>query len=209
MRMPVDVTEDALRLAQRANTDCLVALGGSAIGLAKALALRTSWQQIAIPTTYSDFEVRIRPSPPGYYHPQHAFTPHPQATPIAGQTENCTKTTVRAIQVLSRVILYDVALTLSLPIPTSVVSGLNAIAHAVEALYSPDSNPITDALAEQGLRKILHALPAIRAQPLDDDARSQALIGAWLCGSCLSAVRMGLHHKLCHILGPSSTYTPT
>jgi maleylacetate reductase len=116
---------------------------------------------------------------------------------------------VRAIQVLPKVILYDVALTLSLPIPTSVVSGLNAIAHAVEALYSPDSNPITDALAEQGLRKILHALPAIRAQPLDDDARSQALIGAWLCGSCLSAVRMGLHHKLCHILGPSSTYTPT
>lgn len=105
--------------------------------------------------------------------------------------------------VLPEVILYDVDLTLTLPAQMTVTSGMNAIAHAVEALYSPESNPMIDMLAEQGIAAIARALPIIHKEPLNKDARSDALFGAWACGTCLGAVGMSLHHKLCHTLGGS------
>jgi len=126
-------------------------------------------------------------------------SPHPQATPIVAQTQNYVKSTQSARHILPKTIIYDVSLTLSLPTHTSVVSGFNAITHAVEALYSSDANPITDMLARTGISHLLDALPKIHSNPLDEAARSTALLGAWLCGTCLST-RMGLHHKLCHIL---------
>jgi len=101
------------------------------------------------------------------------------------------------------VILYDVSLTLTLPPKMVVTSGLNAIAHAVEALYSTDSNFMIDSLAEQGISSIARSLPTIIASPEDLEARSDALFGAWACGTCLGAVGMALHHKLCHTLGES------
>jgi alcohol dehydrogenase class IV len=98
-------------------------------------------------------------------------------------------------------VIYDVDLTLTLPPAMSATSGMNAIAHAVEALYSPDRNPIISLMAEDGIAALARALPAIAADPSDQLARSDALYGAWLCGTCLGAVGMALQHKLCHTLG--------
>jgi maleylacetate reductase len=97
--------------------------------------------------------------------------------------------------------VYDPELTLSLPVPLSVTSGINAIAHAVEALYAPDASPLVSLRAREGVRAMAEALPAVAADPVSLDARGRALYGAWLCGSCLGATTMGLHHKLCHVLG--------
>ena len=82
-----------------------------------------------------------------------------------------------------------------------MTSGLNAVAHAVEALYAPDASPIIALMAEEGARALLAALPVIVETPDDLDARSGALQGAWLCGAVLGATTMSLHHKLCHVLG--------
>jgi maleylacetate reductase len=172
MHTPVEVTERVLQVLQACAADCLVSLGGgSTTGLSKALALRTGLPQIAIPTTYAGSE----------------------ATPILGQTEQGRKTTLRSPKVLPRTIVYDVDLTLGMPAHLSIVSGMNAMAHAVEALYARDGNPVTSLLAEQG----------IAADLSDADARSDALFGAWACGNCLGTVGMALHHKLCHTLGGS------
>ena len=84
-----------------------------------------------------------------------------------------------------------------------MASGINAIAHAAEALYSPDSNPVTSLLAEEGIAAFGRALPSIRQKRDDLDARADALYGTWLCGTALGNVGMGLHHKLCHTLGGS------
>lgn len=182
MHTPVDITLDAMQLVSSSGADCLVALGGgSTIGLGKAIALRTDLPQIVIPTTYAGSE----------------------ATPIIGQTENGLKTTQRSLKVLPEVILYDVDLTLSLPPQITVTSGLNAIAHAVEALYAKDANPLISQLAEQGIAALAGALPRIHENPEDAEARSDALFGAWACGVCLGAVGMSIHHKLCHTLGGS------
>ena len=182
MHTPVEVTERVLERVTSASPDCLVSLGGgSTTGLSKALALRTGLPQIAIPTTYAGSE----------------------ATPILGQTEQGRKTTLRSAKVLPRVIVYDVDLTLGMPVQLSVVSGMNAIAHAVEALYAKDGNPVTSLLAEQGIAALARALPLIVADTRHRDARSDALFGAWACGNCLGTVGMALHHKLCHTLGGS------
>ncbi|KAF9024754.1 iron-containing alcohol dehydrogenase [Hymenopellis radicata] len=180
MHTPTNVTEDACKVVEQLGADCVVSLGGgSAVGLAKAIAFRTDLPQIVIPTTYSGSE----------------------ATPILGQTENGLKTTQRSMKVLPEVIIYDVSLTLTLSPRITVTSGINAIAHAVEALYSKEANPVTDTLALQGLASIAKALPILISDPASLDARSDALYGAWACASCLGVVGMALHHKLCHTLG--------
>jgi maleylacetate reductase len=85
----------------------------------------------------------------------------------------------------------------------SATSGINAMAHAVEALYAEDRNPVIDLLAMDAIGAMFRALPRIAANGLDQSARAEALYGAWLCGMCLGSVGMALHHKLCHALGGS------
>lgn len=180
MHTPSQVTEAALALASDLRVDGLVAIGGgSAIGLSKALALRTDLPQLVIPTTYAGSE----------------------ATPLLGETVAGVKRTQRSLKVLPETILYDVELTVGLPVPVSMASGLNAMAHAVEALYAPDRNPLTNLMAEAALTALIDALPRIQARLDDLDARTVALEGAWLSGCCLGVTTMALHHKLCHTLG--------
>lgn len=182
MHTPVEVTARAVKAARDAAADVLVSLGGgSTTGLGKAIALRTDLDQIVIPTSYAGSE----------------------ATPILGQTENGKKTTQRARSILPEVIVYDVDLTITLPPAMSATSGMNAIAHAIEALYAENRNPLISQLALQGIAALAAALPKIIANSADREARSDALFGAWACGTCLGAVGMAIHHKLCHTLGGS------
>lgn len=87
----------------------------------------------------------------------------------------------------------------------SYQSGINAIAHAVEALYAVDTNPLICLIALDGIRALRESLPKLASSPQDKAVRSQALYGAWLCATCLGNLpkSMGLHHKLCHTLGGS------
>jgi maleylacetate reductase len=182
MHTPVAVTERAMAVIEARDVDGLVALGGgSAIGLAKALSLRSGLPQLVLPTTYAGSEM----------------------TPILGETRDGIKTTQRRREIVPDTVIYDVELTMSLPAAISATSGLNAMAHAVEALYAPEANPIISLMAEEGIAALGRALPRIVAMPSDRDARGDALLGAWLCGTCLGAVTMSLHHKLCHVLGGS------
>jgi alcohol dehydrogenase class IV len=122
-------------------------------------------------------------------------------TPVVGQTEQGAKTTQRSMKVLPEAVIYDVALTLSLPVATSVTSGFNAMAHAVEALYSRTGSALLSAVAEDCVRAMARALPRITTHPADAKAREQALGAAWLGGWSLANGGSALHHRLCHILG--------
>ncbi|MDI3406236.1 maleylacetate reductase [Streptomyces cavernicola] len=180
MHVPVETVEAAGTVAVDLEADGWVAAGGgSTIGLGKALALRTGLPVVAVPTTYAGSEM----------------------TPIWGLTQDGRKKTGRDRSVLPHTVIYDPDLTLSLPPSVSATSGLNALAHAVEALYAPDVSPVVSAMAEQGVRDLAAALPLIAADPGDSAARAACLQGAWLCGACLGSTTMGLHHKLCHVLG--------
>lgn len=180
MHVPVAVAANAVARSRKIGADGCVAIGGgSAIGLAKAIAKDTGLTVVAVPTTYAGSEM----------------------TPIWGITDADRKTTGRDPRVLPSTVVYDPELTVTLPGAVSVTSGMNAIAHAAEGLYAPDGSPITALMAGESARSLAGALPRVVADPHDIDARSAALYGAWLAGSVLGATTMSLHHKLCHILG--------
>lgn len=180
MHTPADSVRAACSEADRVQADCCVAIGGgSTIGLAKAIAFERRLPILAVPTTYSGSE----------------------ATSIWGYTENGVKHVARHAHVQPRTIVYDPLLTLGLPPSVSGPSGVNAIAHCVEALYSESANPLVSLMAEEGIRALGRSLPKVVKEPRDVAARTDALYGAWLGGVVLGAVGMALHHKLCHVLG--------
>ena len=182
MHVPIETAREAREAARKLDADCAVAIGGgSTIGLGKAIALDSGLPILAIPTTYAGSEM----------------------TPIYGLTEGGVKKTGRDERVLPRTVIYDPELTMTLPAVMSVTSGINAIAHAAEGLYSQTTNPIIDLMAQEGIAALGRALPAIVAGEQPAASRSDALYGAWLCGSVLAGVDMALHHKLCHTLGGS------
>ncbi|POM20864.1 iron-containing alcohol dehydrogenase [Burkholderia cepacia] len=182
MHVPIEIARDAQAFARSCGADCAIAIGGgSTIGLGKAIALESSLPILAIPTTYAGSEM----------------------TPIYGLTEDGIKRTGSDARVLPKTVIYDPALTVTLPVELSVTSGLNAIAHAAEGLYANNANPVMSLVAEEGIRALARGLPGVRRNTADLGARGDALYGAWLCGMVLGNVGMALHHKLCHTLGGS------
>ena len=182
VHVPVDAVMAAQELADRVTPDCLLTFGGgSAIGLGKAIAQKTGLPLVAIPTTYSGSEM----------------------TSIWGVTDASAKRTGRDERVAPRLVIYDPELTYDLPPEVSAASGMNAIAHAVESAWAPDASPVSELLAWDAIRRLGDNLPLLCDDPHDPVARAGALLGAHLAGRSLDMTTMGLHHKLCHVLGGS------
>ena len=174
MHVPVPVAERARKAAVEHGVDAIVAVGGgSATGLAKAIALTTGLPIVAVPTTYAGSE----------------------ATNVWGLTDGGRKTTGVDPRVLPRAVVYDSTLTRSLPVDLSVSSGLNALAHCVDSLWAPRADPINAALAGEGIRVLTAALPQVQ------ERRDEALLGAYLAAVAFASAGSGLHHKICHVLG--------
>jgi alcohol dehydrogenase class IV len=174
--VPIEVAQEARELAASVDADCVVCIGGgSTIGTAKAIALTRPVPIVAVPTTYAGSEM----------------------TPVWGLTEGGRKTTGKNPVVLPATVIYDPELTLSLPAAIAAPSGINALAHCVEAMWVPTASPITTLMAEEGIRALAASLPA----GTDLEARSGALYGAYLAGAAFATTGSGLHHRICHVLG--------
>jgi maleylacetate reductase len=180
--VPRAEADAALAEAASCNVDVVVTVGGgSATGLGKAILLEHASSLVAIPTTYAGSEV----------------------TPIYGITDAGRKRTGSDRRVLPTTILYDPHLTTTLSARVTASSGMNAIAHCVEALYSKAGTPIASTLAEEAIRTLRKALPRCVEEPMNRAARSNALYGAYLAGSVLATTSMAIHHRICHVLGGS------
>ena len=178
--VPWELAERAAEAAAAA--DGLVAVGGgSAVGVAKAVALRIPRPIVAVPTTYAGSEM----------------------TPIWGITRDAEKMTGRDPAVQPRVVIYDPVLAVDLPPRASAISGVNALAHCVEALWMPNRTPVSTAVAAEGLRRLAAGLRRVVVRPGDLDARTEAFAGSWLAGTALALAGTGVHHKICHVLGGS------
>ena len=192
---------EALELASEKEIDALIGMGGgSPIGMAKAVSMALEEKRtgparaafpidqplvpvIAIPTTYAGSEMT----------PTYGVTYHNDGS--------ARKVTVTDAKITPRLVIYDPLLTLNLSSAMTASTGINALAHCVEALYSITRNPLSTSASLSGMRSIYAALPLCYADGNDLEARTEMLVGAFLAGSALSHVTMALHHGLCHILG--------
>ncbi|MFC8181756.1 maleylacetate reductase [Rhodococcus sp. NPDC057297] len=179
--VPIATAQAATAAARNDAIDLMISVGGgSTTGLAKAIALETGIPIVAVPTTYAGSE----------------------ATNVWGLTENSRKTTGVNDVVLPVSIVYDARLTASLPVELSVVSGLNALAHCIDSMWAPRTDPIDKALAGEGIAVLARALPEIRNDAGQTLAgREDALYGAYLSAVTFASAGSGLHHKICHVLG--------
>ncbi len=196
---------EVLALAEASAVEAVIGLGGgSPIGMAKAVSYALETQRmaapargpspvaqplipvVAIPTTYAGSEM----------------------TPVYGVTHTTEnpprKITVTDPRIAPKLVIYDPRLTLDLPPALTAATGINALAHCVEALYSLARPPVALAAASDGLRHLARALPRCYEHGEDLEARTEMLLGAHLAGAALASVTMALHHGLCHVLGGSA-----
>jgi maleylacetate reductase len=183
--VPGDLAASVASEARRVRADWIVSVGGgSATGLAKICALETGLPVLAVPTTYAGSEM----------------------TPVWGRTDGTVKRTGRDIRVLPRTVIYDPVLLAGMPPELAGPSGMNALAHCVEALYAPAADPLTSMSARSGAQLIATALPAVCATTDPAASSDIAAVRALLWASCLAGRAFGtvggsLHHSLCHLLG--------
>ncbi len=194
--------EEAIELAEASEVDAIIGLGGgSPIGMAKAAAYNLEKRRthqphtapattaqpmipvIAIPTTYAGSEMT---AVFGVTHSREAV-PH--------------KVTTYDPKIAPKMVVYDPRLTLDLPPDMTASTGMNALAHCFEALYSITRHPLSTAAALAGIEHISHSLHECYRDGSNIEARTEMLVGAHLAGLALSSVAMGLHHGLCHVLG--------
>jgi maleylacetate reductase len=178
--VPLACVAEARQLAERNLIGVVVAVGGgSTIDLAKAIVQGTKRAIVAVPTTYSGAEM----------------------TPFFATTDGRRKTVAEGSAASSSI--YDPDLTLDLPPRASSGTGLNALAHALEALYSERANPLASIAAREAVALLGFALPQVAVRPADLEMRAAALYGAHLAGFALALTSFGLHDRLCHVLGGS------
>jgi maleylacetate reductase len=178
---------EALALARRRHIVAVIGLGGgSPIGMAKAVGFELQLPIIAVPSTYAGSEM----------------------TPVYGITHTDEdpprKVTISDPKIVPNLVVYDPDITLDLPPALTASTGINALAHCIEALYSKTRNALSSAAAADGIRHIQGALLKCYQDGKNQEARAELLLGSHLAGFSLASVSMGLHHGLCHVLGGSA-----
>lgn len=177
---PVEVVERCRDRYRAGGCDSVVAVGGgSTLGLGKILAAEESATFVAVPTTYSGSEM----------------------TPLYGRKIGAEKRVRRDSACRPRLVVYDSELTYSLPARVAATSGMNSLAHAVEALYPQKPDPLTPPLARQALEALRDGLGAIAVGDRSGEALDSALYGGMLGGILVAACGIALHHQLCHVIG--------
>ncbi|MGD8806238.1 MAG: iron-containing alcohol dehydrogenase [Chloroflexota bacterium] len=176
------------RLAREVNADLLVSLGGgSPIDAAKSVARSIASESgrtlphVALPTTLSAAE---------FSH-------------MAGYTNESAgaKTGFRDPSVTPRVVILDPELTLNTPAWLWSASGIRALDHAVETLYSPGRHPVNDVLALEAIGELFACLPRAKAAPDEVETKYRCQLAAWMSFFGPAAVQYGLSHRLGRIVG--------
>jgi len=177
---PVDTAMDALKSFILSEASCIVAIGGgSTLGLGKFVAAQTGRPWFAIPTTFSGSEM----------------------TSLYGIKIDNEKRTRRSTACRAHIVFYDAVLAASLPKHETVTTGMNCLAHCVEALYSPNINPLAVNMSLEGVSILSSTLPCCVETPTDIDARQKALYAGLIGGLLVEMVGIGMHHKICHVIG--------
>ena len=187
---PASSVGELVDLVGQRQADGLVSFGGgSPIDTAKLAAHATlasgdGIPHIAIPTTLSAGEF----------------------TSVAGITDDATriKRAVHDPRLAPRAVIADPSVTLETPAWLWAASGVRALDHAVESMYSNRHHPMSDATAARGLSILLEHLPAsVDAGAAGvEEHRAQCQLAAWMAVYGMTNAGFGLSHALGHQIGP-------
>lgn len=195
--VPTSAVEAAVRQARRDGVDGVVSFGGgSCADLGKAVCYfveqesgmpgasyvdRPAVAHVSVPTTYSGAEL----------------------TPFFGMTDERAraKTGAGGPTIAPLAAVYDPELTLSTPARVSAETGMNALAHGVEVVYSATRTPEAEAIGLACIERGAAALPRVVDDPDDLEARTEMLTASALGGRCLQNGTMGVHHGLSQLIG--------
>jgi alcohol dehydrogenase class IV len=176
---PEPVAAAAVEAMAAARADGVVTVGGgSTIGLGKYIAAKTGRPFVAVPTTFSGSEM----------------------TPLYGLKIGLEKRTWVDPAAKPRTVIYDPELVASLPTHEAATTGMNGLAHCIEALYPAVPNPLARLMALEGIAAFAAGLRGITSRN-DEVSHSCALYGGFIGGLLVSMVGIGLHHRICHVLG--------
>ena len=150
--------------------------------LKNPLSTRAKLPSVAMPTTVSGAEIT----------PAFALT-----------DETGKKILFRDASIAPRLLVYDPELMTLVPARSMSESGMNALAHTIEALYSKARTPVSRIHAREGLPLLYRGLHAIAAGSAQRDDYIALALGAYYAGVSITNARTALHHSICHKLGPA------
>ena len=212
--VPYGVVMQALEAARRAEPDLLISLGcGSAIDTTRAVALAigedvTTVTQLEMYRAGYDPRLGTTIPPTAGRALPHIAIPttlsaaeFSNAGAVSSETRQV-KDLLIADELTPRVVLHDPEVALLTPVELWVSTGMRSLDHAIETVYSPRHQPVTDVLSLEAIRRLSTALRAAHAAPDDIDARADGLMGAWLSYFGEMNLSLGLSHAIGHQLGP-------
>lgn len=97
--------------------------------------------------------------------------------------------------------LLDPELTYYCPPSVTAASGMDCLTQLMESYLSLSANPFTDALALPAIRDVLHFLPEVYANPLNEEGRGALLYAAYISGITLANAGLGTVHGVASALG--------
>ena len=193
--------EAAVEAARAAGADAVIGLGGgSAMDLAKLVAVLAtsskSLAEISGPNRAPKRRVRLAQIPTTAGTGSEVGT---RALVTDPATMN--KIATESVEMLADIAIIDPALTVSVPPSVTAATGVDAMAHCVEAFTSKRSHPIIDAYAIQGIELVGRYLARAVADGADIEARSGLALAAFYGGVCLGPVNTTAGHAVAYPLG--------
>ncbi len=190
--------EQALRTARSATCDMVIGLGGgSAIDAAKAVAgLLTN---PGSPLDYMEVVGKgqpLRQPAAGWIAVPTTAGTGAEATrnAVIGCPEKRFKASLRSEHLLAKIAVIDPELAVTAPPEVTAASGLDALCQLIESYTSNRAQPLTDALALQGVSLAATALPRVCAEPTDLDVRESMALAALFSGITLANAGLGAVH---------------
>ena len=194
----IDLVQKGRTLALTHRCDMVIGVGGgSVIDTAKALAILVTnkgdiYDYLEIVGEGHPF--RSQPVPCIVVPTTAGTGSEVTKNAVLASPQHRVKVSMRSTKMLPTLALIDPVLTLSMPPSVTAHSGLDALTQLVEPYLSPRSNPLTDAIAREGIKRAARALPRVYENGQDLDAREDMCLASLFSGLSFANAKLGAVH---------------
>jgi alcohol dehydrogenase class IV len=201
----VTLARAAVAAAREHGADVVAAIGGGSVidtGKAVAMLLGNGGDPLDYLEVIGAGRAITRPSVPCIAVPTTAGTgAEVTANAVLASPGHRVKASLRSRSMIPRAALVDPLLTVSCPPAVTAASGMDALTQCLEPFVSPIANPLTDAVAREGIRRAAAGLRRAYADGSDIGARADMAVASVAGGMALANARLGAVHGLAGVIG--------